>query len=95
MKTASLRKPVGTASFERIRAVKYLAWEDAIEVEFDSGVTYLVSNAELRRRNGLSEESAEVVGVWVDPELRSGFFVRYADGETAEASWELVKETNE
>jgi hypothetical protein len=95
MKTESLRKPVGTATFEHIRASKYLVWQDAVEVEFESGVSFLVSNAELRRRNHLSEETTEVVGVWVEPELRSGFFVRYANGETAEGSWEFVKETSD
>ena len=87
-----MRKPFGTATFERIRAVRYLSWEDAFEVEFDSGVSYLVTNDELRRRNRLPSKGVEVTAAWVDPELRSGFFVRYANGDVAEASWELVKE---
>ena len=92
MKTATRRKPFGTATFDRIRSVRYLSWEDAFEVEFDSGVSYLVDNADLRRRNGLPAKGQEVVATWVDPELRSGFYVRYANDETAEASWEFVKE---
>jgi len=91
MITAQTKKPLGTARFERMRNVKYLAWEDVFEVEFDSGVTYLLSNRELRRRNRLRRAGA-VEAVWVDPELRSGFFIRYDNGDTAEASWEVVKE---
>ena len=57
-----------------------------------AGVSHLVANADLRRSNGLSPNGEEVVVTWVDPELRSGFHVRYANDETAEASWEFVKE---
>jgi hypothetical protein len=92
MKTATARKAVGKATFERIRSVKFHSWENQYEVEFDSGISYLVSNDELRRRNGLSATEPAVAAVWVDPELRSGFFVRYENGEIAEASWEFVKE---
>jgi len=92
MITASVRKKVGTARFDRIRDVKYLLWEDGYEVEFDSGLSYLVSNKELRAANRLTGRGAPVASVWVDPELRSGFHVRFEDGTMAEASWELVKE---
>ena len=93
MKTAIVRKPLGTATFERIRAVRFLSWEDAFEVEFDSGVSYLVSNRELRKKNHLNTRvTPAVTAAWIDPELRSGFFVRYENGEIAEASWEFVKE---
>jgi len=40
----------------------------------------------------LSGKGSPVTAVWVDPELRSGFYVRYEDGTMAEASWEFVKE---
>jgi hypothetical protein len=92
MITASTRKKVGTARFERMREVKYLCWEDAFEVEFESGLSYMVGNKELRAANRLARRSAPVAAVWIDPELHSGFHVRYEDGTTAEASWEFVKE---
>jgi hypothetical protein len=92
MITASARKKLGTARFEPIRDAKYLSWEDAFEIEFESGLTYLVSNRELRAANRLPRRSSTVAAVWVDPELRSGFHVRYEDGQVAEASWEFVKE---
>jgi hypothetical protein len=93
MKTGIVRKPLGTAAFEKIRAVRFLSWEDVLEVEFDSGVSYLVSNRELRKKNRLNTRATPAVAAtWIDPELRSGFFVRYENGEIAEASWEFVKE---
>jgi hypothetical protein len=92
MITASVRKKAGMARFERIREVKYLSWEDGYEVEFDSGLSYMVTNRELRSANHLPVRGAPVTAVWVDPELRSGFHVRYEDGAMAEASWEFVKE---
>ena len=92
MITACARKKVGTARFERIRDAKYLSWEDAFEVAFESGLTYLVQNRELRVANRLPRKGSTVAAVWVDPELRSGFHVRYEDGQVAEASWEFVKE---
>ena len=93
MITATIRKKRGTARFERMRDVKYLSWENAFEVEFESGLSYLVPNGELRRANRLPRRNATVAAVWVDPELRSGFHVRYEDGSVAEASWEFVKES--
>lgn len=93
MKTVSAKKAFGTATFERIHAAKYHAWEDAFEIEFESGISYLLSHAKLRKANNLSEEAPEVQSVQVDPELRSGFYVSYVDGSKAEASWELVKES--
>ena len=92
MITAATQKRLGTARFERIRDVKYLSWEDAFEVEFESGLSYLVLNKHLRTANRLPRRGATVAAVWVDPELRSGFHVRYENGLVAEASWEFVKE---
>jgi hypothetical protein len=90
--TAAIRKKLGTARFERIRDVKFLSWEDAFEVEFESGLSHLVLNKYLRNANRLPRRGATVAALWVDPELRSGFHVRYEDGSVAEASWGFVKE---
>lgn len=92
MITARARRTLGTARFERIRDAKYLSWEDAFEIEFESGLTYLVRNRDLRAANRLPPKNSAVAAVWVDPELHSGFHVRYEDGQVAEASWEFVKE---
>jgi hypothetical protein len=92
MIVAPTQKKLGTARFERMRDVKYLSWEDAFEVEFESGLSYLVTNRALRAANRLSRKGSTVAAVWVDPELHSGFHVRYEDGAVAEASWEFVKE---
>ena len=87
-----LKAPLGKAKFSRLKNVSYRQWEDAFEVEFESGLSYLVPNRELRSVNRLPIRSAAVAAVWVDPELHSGSHVRYEDGSVAEASWEFVKE---
>ena len=92
MKTYAEPKPLGTAQFEPIRAVRYLDDEDAFEVEFDSGETFRVVHSAVRRANGLSDRG-EVESVWIDAEARAGFLVRYRNGEWADCAWGLVKET--
>jgi hypothetical protein len=91
MKTYAKPTPPGTAKFEPIGAVRYLDDEDAFEVEFDSGETYRVTHDAIRRTNGLSEHG-EVESVWIEAEVRSGFLVRYRNGEFAECGWGFVKE---
>lgn len=91
MKTAAKRQRFGTAAFEPMRSVRFLPDTDAFEIEFDSGSTYLLPRAELLSANGRTSD-ATVDSIWIDAETRSGFFVRFADGVEAEASWELVKE---
>lgn len=39
-----------------------------------------------------SKPKAVVVRVELDEELRSGFFVRYDNGQTAEVSWAFIRE---
>ena len=92
MKTLIQRVPFGKGRFEPIRAVRFLEGEQEFEVEFDSGGIGLLPNADLRRANGLLPKSTTVDSIWIDGETQSGFFVRYGDGTTAEASWELVLE---
>lgn len=53
MKGYAKRKPQGSAKFEPIRAVRYLDDEDVFEVEFDSGETFQIPHAAIRRANGL------------------------------------------
>lgn len=93
MKIISKQLPFGFASFEPMRAVRFVADEDAFEIEFDSGETFLLSRASLITANGLKPaDHCEPDSIWIDGETRSGFFVRFSDGVEAEASWEFVKE---
>lgn len=82
----------GQAKYEPIRSVIYLPREEKFEVEFDSGDYALLSHQEMRQANHLPKEHAPIDSIWIDAETRSGFFVRYADKTTAEASWELILE---
>lgn len=92
MKSYAEPKPLGTAKFEPIRAVRYLDGRDVFEVEFDSGETFQIAHATICRANGQSGPR-EVDSVWIEAEARSGFLVRYRDGTWADCAWDLVKET--
>jgi hypothetical protein len=92
MKTVVAKAPFGKAMFEPIRSVRFLESERQYEVEFESGAVGILTDAELRRANRLPPTADPVDSIWIDGETRSGFFVRYVDRSTAEASWELVLE---
>lgn len=92
MKSYAERKPLGTAKFEPIGAVRYLDERDVFEVEFESGEIFEIAHADVRRANGLSG-MAKVDSVWIEAEARAGFLVRYPDGTWADCAWDLVKET--
>jgi hypothetical protein len=92
MKTLLSRLPFGQAKFVPIRSVRYLDWENQFEVEFDTGDFALLPHPELRQVNRLPTEHPPIDSIWIDAETRAGFFVRYADGTTAEASWEFLLE---
>jgi len=86
-----LKTPFGTARMVRIRSVRYLAWEDAFDVEFDDGLSFLEAHAAIRKANRISAK-AEPVEVALDEECRIGFDVRYDTGEVAEVSWAFIRE---
>ena len=92
MKSYAEPKPLGTAKFEPIRAVRYLDDRDLFEVEFDSGETFQIAHATGRRANGLSGQGS-VDSVWIEAEARAGFLVRYNDGTWADCAWDPVRET--
>ena len=75
----------------RIRAARYLSREDAFDVEFEDGLSFLEPHKTVRRANKISAK-AEPVGVEVDAELGSHFVVTYDTGEKAEVSWEFIRE---
>jgi hypothetical protein len=87
----NLKVPFGTAKMVRVTGAKYLAWEDAFEVDFEDGLTFLEPHATIRRANKIYEK-ARPVRVELDEEPCIGFFVHYDNGQTAEVSWSFVRE---
>jgi hypothetical protein len=87
----NLKKPFGTAKMVRIKAVRYLAWEDAFDVEFDDGLSFLEPHATIRRAGKIAAK-AEPVEIVLDEECRIGFEVRYDNGQVAEVSWAFIRE---
>ena len=91
MKAATnLKKPFGTAKFAAVKHARYLAWEDAFDVEFADGLSFLEPQAAVKKANKIST-AAEPVTVAVD-ELGVYFEVRYDTGEVAEVSWAFIRE---
>jgi hypothetical protein len=91
MKLLNLKVPFGTAKMVCVTGAKYLAWEDAFEVDFEDGLTFLEPHATIRRANKISA-NAKPVRVELDEEPSIGFFVHYDNGQTAEVSWSFVRE---
>jgi hypothetical protein len=92
MKTTNpLKVPFGQARFCRIRNVRYRQWEDDFEVDFEDGLSFLEPHATIRKASSIAG-AAVVQSVDVEPETRSGFYVHYADGQTAEVSWSFIRE---
>jgi len=87
----NLKKPFGTAKMVRIKAVRYLAWEDAFDVEFEDGLSFLEPHASVRKANRILPK-ARIERVELDEECRIGFYVHYDNGQTAEVSWSFVRE---
>jgi len=86
-----LKAPFGRAKFSRVRNAAYCQWEDAFEVEFDDGLSFLEPHQTIRKANRISP-NAVVACVEVENELRHGFFVHYDNGQTAEVSWSFIRE---
>jgi hypothetical protein len=86
-----LKAPFGKARFSRVRNVSYKQWEDAFDVEFDDGLSFLEPHKAIRKANKIVS-TATVQRVELDEELRHGFFVHYNNGQVAEVSWSFVRE---
>ena len=86
-----LKAPFGKAKFSRLKNVSYRQWEDAFEVEFDDGLSFLEPHATIRKANKISPK-AVVKSVELEDELRHGFFVHYHNGQKAEVSWSFIRE---
>ena len=92
MKTANpLKTPFGKARHCPIRHVHFQQWEDAFEVEFEDGLSFLEPHETIRVANRISSEALPV-RVVLDEELKSGFFVHYDNQQVAEVSWSFIKE---
>ena len=92
MKTLNpLKVPFATGKFSRIRSVSYHQWEDAFDVDFEDGLAFLEPHKTIRKANKIAAK-AIVQSVELDQELRSGFYVHYDNGQTAEVSWAFVRE---
>lgn len=87
----NLKVPFGTAKMLRVSGAKYLAWEDAFEVDFEDGLTFLEPHDTIRRANKISSKT-QPVRVELDEEPCIGFFVHYDNGQMAEVSWSFVRE---
>jgi hypothetical protein len=86
-----LKAPFGKGKFSPIRNVRYLQWEDAFEVDFEDGLSFLEPHNSIRAANTIAK-TAKVKSVEVDADVRSGFFVHYHGGQTAEVSWSFIRE---
>src|SRR5688500_13292869 len=92
MKTSTfLKKPFGTAQMVDLVRARYLSWEDAFDVEFEDGISFLEPHRTIRKANGIAREALPV-SVEIEPETRSGFFVQYDNAQTAEVSWAFIRE---
>ena len=92
MKTLNpLKVPFGTAKWSRLRNVSFHQWEDAFEVEFEDGLSFLEPHRTIRKANKISTDALPK-SVELEPETRSGFFVHYDNGQVAEVSWSFIRE---
>ncbi len=92
MKTLNpLKVPFGTAKGVPLRNVRYLQWEDAFEVDFADGLSFLEPHRTIRKANKISDK-ASVQSVELEEEFHHGFFVHYDNGQTAEISWSFIRE---
>src|SRR5476651_2543592 len=92
MKTLNpLKVPFGAAKGVRLRNVRYLAWKDAFEVDFEDGLTFLEPHSTIRKQNKISPK-AEIERVEMDEECHEGFFVHYDNGQRAEVPWSFIRE---
>ncbi len=91
MKLLNLKVPFGTAKMVRVTGAKYLAWEDAFDVEFDDGLCILEPHSTIRSANKISPD-AKFDRLEIEDWTRSGFFVHYDNGQIAEVSWSFIRE---
>jgi len=84
--TRNAKVPFGTAKFSPVKNVRYVSWVDAFDVEFDDGLCILEPHSTIRTANKISPD-AKFDRLEIEDWTRSGFFVHYDNGQTAEVSW--------
>jgi hypothetical protein len=60
-------------------------------VDFEDGLAFLEPHKTIRKANKIAA-AVVVQSVEIEPETRSGFFVHYDNGQTAEVSWAFIRE---
>jgi hypothetical protein len=92
VKTVStIKKPFGKGSYSLVKHARYLDWEDAFDVEFDDGLSFLEPHKTIRKANKISA-AAVPMRVSVPKKFRTHFKIEYDTGETAEVSWSFIRE---
>src|SRR5213594_3604128 len=86
-----LKKPYGKGTFLRLKNARYLSWEDAFDIEFEDGLSFLEPHSAIRKANRIAP-NALPIRVEVDEELGSHFTVRYDNEQVAEVSWSFIRE---
>jgi hypothetical protein len=85
------KKPFGKAKYSPVKHARYLDWEDAFDVEFDDGLSFLEPHATIKKANKISP-NAVPIRVRVPKKFRSHFKVEYDTGDVAEVYWSFVRE---
>ena len=61
MKTIStVKKAFGTASYSPVKRARFLDWEDAFDVEFDDGLSFLEPHRTIKTANKISPGAVPV-----------------------------------
>jgi len=88
---STIKKPFGTASYSSVKHARYLDWEDAFDVEFDDGLSFLEPHKAIRKANKIARDAVPV-RVSVPKKFRSHFKIEYDNGQIAEVSWSFIRE---
>src|SRR5438552_920173 len=86
-----LKAPFGKGKFARLKNVSYRQWEDAFDVEFDDGLSFLEPHNTIKKANKISA-AAVPLRVSVPKKFRTHFKIEYDTGEIAEISWSFIRE---
>ena len=89
--TSTLKKPFGTATYSPVKHARYLDWEDAFDVEFDDGLSFLEPHKAIKKANKISPRAVPV-RVSVPKKFRSHFKIEYDNGQCADVSWSFIRE---
>lgn len=91
VRTPTAKKPFGTATYSPVKHARYLDLEDAFDVEFDDGLSFLETHKAIRKANKISP-AAVPVRVSVPRKFRTHFKIEYDNGQIAEVSWSFIRE---